>query len=74
MPNYFIRGIFGFNDEQIKSQKIILNKKYKQNSKEIFINHIIKIIESNDLKVLFAIIKNENISTYPLNKKVFKID
>ena len=74
LPNYFIGIICGFENSQVIGIKSILQKQYRKNNKELFIKHMIDIINNNDLKVIFAIIKNENISGYPLGKDDFNIE
>ena len=73
LPNYVIDIICSFNSDQIRTQKAILNKKYKEKSNETFIEHMMKIIKDNGLNVLFSIIKDENISGYPLETNDFQI-
>lgn len=73
LPNYVIGIICSFNSEQIRTQKNILKKKYREKSNETFIEHMIKIINENGLNVLFTIIKDEIISGYPLGTNDFQI-
>lgn len=66
LPNLVIGIICFFDKEQIEKQKLVINKKYKENSEDKFVEYIIKIIENNKLNVLIAAIKDQQICGYPL--------
>lgn len=66
--------ICDYDEKQIDKQKLIINKIYKENSEDKFVDYIIKIIEKNKLKVLIAAIKDQQICGYPLGYGDFLID
>lgn len=74
LPKYVIGIICSYNQKQINYQKMILNKKYKNNKKETFAENIMKIIKESGINVLIAAIRDEEISGYPLGKDDFFIE
>ena len=63
-PKIIVGIICGFQEHQIKTQQELLNSKYKNEGS--LMNHIMKIIESNNVKVVIGAIKDERIFGYNL--------
>ena len=63
-PKIIVGIICGFKEHQIKTQQELLNSKYKNEGS--LMDHIMKIIESNNVKVVIGVIKDEKICGYNL--------
>ena len=73
LPKYVIGIICSCSENQIKTQIDNLNKEYKKNSGEKFLEHVMKIINNSGMNVLISVIKDESIMDYPLGIDDFRI-
>ena len=73
LPKYVIGIICSYNENQINTQIGNLNKEYKKNSDEKFLEHAMKIINNSGMNVLISVIKDESIMDYPLGIDDFRI-
>jgi len=73
LPKFIIGIICSYNENQINTQISKLNYKYKKNSGEKFLEHVMKIIDNSGMNVLISAIKDESIMDYPLGKDDFRI-
>ena len=71
-PKIIVGIICGFQEHQIKTQQELLNSKYKNEGS--LMNHIMKIIESNNVKVVIGVIKDERIFGYNLGIRDYHRD
>ena len=73
LPKFIIGIICSYNENQINTQISNLNKEYKKNSGEKFLEHVMKIINNSGVNVLISAIKDETIMDYPLGIDDFRI-
>ena len=68
LPKYLIGIMCNYEIDTLNIEWSKLNKSYKGSEIMKNLNHIMKIIENMDIKIIIGIIKDEKIMDYPLGK------